>query len=232
MTGPWPDHPGDLFRLVAPPHAVAAHVVSQAAATGDARSASGLLYLAAAFTLRLEEDGAVLELNGPEGADVLRGTGSWQQSVPELVAGATARVRDALPARYLDWFAARSAMPPDEALHDAPDVTSVEQVLALVRERFGDVMSEPEVTTGDGGDDTVRTRLYDVFDLRTGLERPRGNFFRALRVPQGFALGTFPGEPRWSGTTPGSVRRAYRVLDEYCRARLDLPPRADDEETP
>lgn len=232
MSGPWPDHPGELYRLVAPPESVAAHVVSQPAAAGDARSASGVLLLAAAFRVRLDADGAVLDLRGPgAGTAELRARGEWRSAVPEVVAAATARVRGDLPARYLDWFGARVAMPRDTASHDAPDVTTLEEVLALARERFADAMGEPEPVEGRGGD-LVRVRLYDAFELETGLERPRGRFVRTLRLPQGVALGAFPGEPQWPGTTPGSVRRAYRVLDEYCRARLDLPPRADDEETP
>jgi hypothetical protein len=232
VSGTWPDHPGDLSRLVGPPELVAANVVSYVGATGDARSASGVLYLAVPFELRLDEQGVDVALDAPAGVpDRVRVDGGWRAAVPEAVAVARDRVRDALPDRYVRWLAVRSAMPRDEPLREAPEVTTLDDVLVLLRERFGGVMSEP-VPVPDDGEDMVRTVLYDTFVVTTGLERPRGNFVRGLRLSSRFGLGGLPGEPMWGGTTPGSIRRAYRVLDEYCRARLDLPPRADDEEIP
>lgn len=232
MSGPWPDHPGDLSRLVSRPELRDGHVVSYVGATGDARSASGLLYLAVPFVLRLDEHGVDLDLDAASGGDRrVRVDGDWRTAVPEAVAQARSRVRRALPDRYVRWLAARSAMPCEEALHEAPDVTTLDEVLALLRERFADVMSEPEPVP-DEGPDMVRTRLYDRFVVTTGLERPRGKVVRGLRLSSAFGLGSLPGEPMWRGATPASVRRAYRVLDEYCRARLDLLLLSDDEEIP
>lgn len=231
MSTAGPDHPGDLYRLVAPAEAREALVVSHAGAAGDGRSATGVLYLAESFVLRLHDGGATVTVTGGGGEAVERAEGPWRDAAAAAMAAATRRVRASLPVRYLDWLAARTALPREELIRDAPALESVDAVLALLVERFGPVMSPPRVEVV-AGDDVIATRLYDAFDLSTGLERPRGSFVRTVRLPGGFGLGPLPGERAWLTPTPGTVRRAYRVLDEYCRARLDLPPRTDDEETP
>jgi hypothetical protein len=233
MTTGGPEHPGGLFRLVGTPERHASRVVSHTGVSADGRQVDAVVYSAFALRVRLTDDGAEATLLTPEPVEVPAAAGEWREAAAAVTENALQRAASLLPAGYLHWYARRGAMATEARIHEAPDVTALDEVLALLQERFGEVMSEPVVASGaDGeGDARIDVRLYGTFDLATGLERPRGNFFRSLPLPGGWYVHNLPGEGRL-GTPPASIRRAYRVLDEYCRARLDLPARTDDEETP
>ncbi len=223
----------DPYYVLASPERVGRRVVANQMGTADGRGVEAVVYSAFGLRVRVGDDRVEVTLLVPGPVHVPPALGTDRAAVEDVVERALACARALLPERYVRWHAERSAQE-DEPMHEAPDVADVDEVLALLCERFGDVMSDVHVRRGTSEGDEVAVRLYDRFDVRTGLARPRGNFFRALPVPvpDGGYLHTLPGEGMGPGTTPGSVRRAYRVLDEYCRARLDLPPRADDEEIP
>jgi hypothetical protein len=230
VTGTWPQRPGELYGAVATPQRIGSGVVGFAVGSEDGLSVEATVYGAFGLHVRLVEGGAEATLLTPEAVQIPAVAGPWRKAAAEVTENALRRARDQLPERYLRWHESRAAMPREVSVHDGPDVASLDDVRVLLTERFEGVMSDPRVERAVDAH-TLWVRLYDRIELATGLERPRGNFFRSVSMPTGGFLHAFPGEGRL-GTTPGSIRRAFRALDEYCRARLDLPARTDDEETP
>ncbi|MFS0703832.1 hypothetical protein AB6N23_04850 [Cellulomonas sp. 179-A 9B4 NHS] len=198
----------------------------------DGRALTAMVWSAFRLEVRLVPGGASATLRTPDVVRLPTVEGSWSDAADTVTERALHAARDLLPDRYLAWHEARTTMDPEPRLRDGDDLRSLDAVLTLLRARFDGVMSAPEVHPGTEEGDEVRVRLYGRFDLVTGLEAPHRTFYRTLAMPWGGYLHNLPGERPGVAGTPGSVRRAYRVLDEYCRARLDLPPRTDDEETP
>lgn len=232
MSDRRPGGTAPLYYAVASPDRVAAAAVVDALADEDAGAVTALAYNAYPLRVELVPGGATARLLTPAVVEVGPVRAEAWDAAHEVTERALVRARALLPARYVAWHEARVAAGPDPRVAGEKDVRSLDDVLALLAERFGDAMSAPRVRLGTTDGDVARVRLYDRFELATGLEAVRHNFFRTVELAEGVLLHHLPGERIGIGSTPTHVRRSYRVLDEYCRARLDLPPRADDEENP